>query len=227
MRLGLEEKISQIMGDTNKVKLLSKRDLNSLMKFMRNKQIYSVSIMEYIYIKSGYEDGIFILRGSFLCTVCKNDNLEAFKFLSSEGIVRRFPRIKSGAIWNSALIITCEKGYIDFLKFLLSSEVAERFPEIDPSKYYDDLLFKASYYDHIEIVKFLLSDDIMMKFPSIDSGKLYGVVITWMVSKNKIDIIKILLEDRKVKNVELSGAINMARIQRRTGIKNLLMSVKN
>ena len=54
IRLNLEERIYQILSNTDKVRLLSKRDLISIVKFMKKKRIYSRSMLEYIYTKSIY-----------------------------------------------------------------------------------------------------------------------------------------------------------------------------
>ena len=199
MRLGLEEKISQIMGDTNKVKILSKRDLNNLMKFMKNKRIYSVSIMEYIYIKSGYEDGIFILSGSFLRAVCENGHLEVVKFLLSEGIARRFPRIKSGVNYglNTGLGDSCEKGHLDVVKYLLSSEVAKRFPKIDPSTGNNYTVRSASAKGHLDVVKFLLSSEVVARFPKadIDPSARDNCAIQYAFDNNHMEVVKYLLSE--------------------------------
>ena len=205
MKRGLEDRIAQIMGDTNKVKLLSKRDLNSLMNFMEGKKIYSASIMEYIYIKSRYryEDGIFILNISFFRAVCENGHLEVVKLLlSSEEIVRRFPLIKSGSAFDISLKYACQRGRLEVVKFLLSSEIVERFPKahIDPSAENNCLVRWASSLGHLDIVKFLLSSEVVNRFPKADinPSAQNNYAIRYASSNNHMEVAKYLLSEEIV-----------------------------
>ena len=209
-----EEKISKIIDNKNKVKFLSKRDLNKLMIFMKINHKYSVSIIEYIYKKSEHRNSsdIYLIGNAFFGEVCRKGNIEVVKFLLSQCITII---IDPSANNNYSIINACHYGHLEVVKYLLSEEIMERFPNIDPSANYNEALKNASIMGNIEVVKYLLSAEIAKRFPKIDPSCGNNNIIC-SVSMNEfvgtIDILKILLQDERVINKGLTEAIRYARM---------------
>lgn len=203
----LEEKIDQIMKNKNKVKLLSKRDLNKLMRFMDGKKIYSMSVIEYIYEKSGYcyDSNIFNINDKFLVRVCNNPiwgdgEIKLLKYLLSKKIQIRFPKTRHAQF--NLLKTSCKKGHIEMIKYLLSDDIINenkyKYTSINFTTQYDHAIRYACLNDKKEVIKYLLSDEIMERFPEAEIDMKYNYIIRSASEKGAIQIMRYLLSSEIV-----------------------------
>ena len=155
IRLNLEDSICQIVSNADKVRLLSKRDLISIAKFMKKKRIYSKSMLEYIYTKSIHIycsiPSLQNLNG-ILIDAATRGNLDVIKLLLSNKIRQLFPKIDPSTDNNKAISFAISEGHFDVVKFLLSSEVVELFPNIDPCVDDNFAISFASRNGHFDVV---------------------------------------------------------------------------
>ena len=172
IRLNLEDRIIQILSNNDKVRFLSKRDLISIVKFMKKKMIYSKTIFEYIYMKSIHryssESSLPDIDNGILIYAAIKGNLDFVKYLLSNEIQIISPSIDPSADNNCAIRYACVNGIFDVVKFLLSYEIRELFPKIDPCADNNFAIKSASEQGHLDVVKFLLKDEIIRLYPKID-----------------------------------------------------------
>jgi ankyrin repeat protein len=202
IRLILEDKIYLITKNRDKIRLLSKSNVISIINFMNEEHIYSIVFLEYIRNKPIYKYGFIITPFHKLDTLiyfCKSGNLELVKYLLSEDNAKILPELLSdlSSYDNSCIQYACENGHIEVVKYLLSEEIVERFPYMDPSANDNHSLIYASLHGHIEIVKFLLSEEIMDRFPKaqIDPSADDNSAIGSAIEKGHSDIVKYLLSE--------------------------------
>ena len=199
IRSNLEDRICQIMNNTDKVRLLSKRDMISILKFMKKEHIYSKSILEYIYIKSIHrylsKPSLPNLNNDVLIDAVEKGNFDVVKFLLSNKIRELSKaRINPSADNNEALLSACQKGHMEIVKLLLSRKIVKRFPRIDPCVNYNSPMRLAIENCHLDILKYLLSDEITKRFPKIDTQ----YAIRSACEYGHLDIVEFLLSSEVV-----------------------------
>ena len=201
--LNLEDRIDQILCNKNKVRLLSKRDLISIVKFMKKNKIYSKSFLEYAYTKSIHIyssiPSLPDLDNDILTDSARKGNLDVIKLLLSNKIRELFPSalalLDLCADNNYNIGLASRYGHLDVVKFLLSPKIRKLFPNIDPSDDDNWAIRLASQYGHLDVVKFLLSSEVVRLFPKIDPCAINNSPIILASQCGHLDIVKFLLSD--------------------------------
>ena len=203
IRQNLEDKISHIIKNNSMVRSLSKRDLITLVNFMKKNRIYSRSVLKYIYIKSDYrycEDLPKLTHETLIDSIsrCNFDVMRFLLELPHEVKLRSTREIGPTVFHNRPIRIACgiAKG-IGIQKYLLSDKMKELYPNnhVDPSDNNNEAIRFASGRGNIEVVKYLLSDEMVGLFPTIDPSAWENDAVVQACKNGHVEVLRFLLSD--------------------------------
>ena len=161
IKLNLEDKIYGTIKNSN-ISILSKRDLVSIVNFMKSKNKYSYNMLKYTYKKMIYIYDFDLIRfrssqakerDSMLFKLCDNEQIKAMRYLLIYEIRMLYPFIDPCAEDNYLIRYASQMGKKEIVKLLLEDKKVRKFYRcIDPCAKNNYAIRHASKNGHLEVV---------------------------------------------------------------------------